>query len=122
MPQRATFGSWDRNDVLLGLMLGALLSFVAWMFSQQLEDRDFRAAGSRWTAADAASQERRLLAEIESKYPPAWLLTRIDDLVTEQKRLQCQIDRLEGNECILDGLDFHGVPNPKPRERIASRS
>ena len=122
MPQRARLGSWDRNDTLLAIMLGAFLSFSGWLFSEQLADRDFRSAGSRWTAHDAREQERRLHAEIASKYPPPWLIDRLDNIVSEQKRLQCQIDRLEGNECLLDGLEFHGVPYPKPRERIASRS
>ena len=115
--------TWDPMSVMLTIMLTGALGFCGWLFNEQVKDNAFRQAGGRFTETDARDLEMRLKRDDDDRHkaPPAWLVNKLSDLTQEQRRLQCQIDRLEGNECIFDGLDWHGVPSLYPRERVALR-
>ena len=83
-----TAPKWNPATTLLASFLSLLLGFLVWMGNEQLTDIEFRAAGGRFTAADA----ERLHQHISEQFQ------------LEQRRLQCQIDRLEGHDCVFDGL------------------
>ena len=119
MPRRRD--TWDPLSVMLTIMLTGALGFGGWLFTEQIKDHAFRHVGDRFTATQARELEMRLGRREDERHhaPPAWLVNKLADLTQEQRRLQCQIDRLEGNDCILDGLKWHGVPSLHPRERVA---
>jgi hypothetical protein len=79
---------WNPSTTLLASFLSLLLGFLVWMGNEQLTDIEFRAAGGRFTTSDADRMHGTIMAECE----------------LEQRRLQCQIDRLEGHTCVFDGL------------------
>lgn len=79
---------WNPISQMLAAVLSLLLMFLVWMGSEQLRDIEFRAAGSRFTTEDAERLHNTILATCQM----------------ELRRIQCQIDRLEGHECVFDGL------------------
>ena len=112
--------SWDPLSVMLTIMLSAAIGFVAWLFNEQIKDNAFRARGGRFSVQDGAQLEHHMKEYFDERFPPPWLLHRLDDIQREQRRLQCGQDVLEGRDCLLDGLDWHGVPPMHPRERIVA--
>lgn len=90
---------------LVGLFQATLVALLMWQSASIVNLKEFAARGDRFTLEQAQAMERRILDQVHKEIPPRWLVERLDRLqsdlqsiVTEQQRLQVQIDRLEGHD------------------------
>jgi hypothetical protein len=97
------------------------LALVGWLVNQQIKDIEFRSQGGRFTHIDEAASMKEQRQWVDHRFDDFTAIRdRLidilvhqahEDLKREDRRLQCQVDRLEGRECILDGLDYTpGLP------------
>ena len=104
--------NWTPANAMLAICLGAIVTFIVFLASEQKKDLEFRSYGGRFSRDDAEKLSIRNQVYTDS---------HIENLEREDRRLQCQIDRLEGRKCILDGLKFETPWPIGDREMIAQQ-
>jgi hypothetical protein len=120
--------AWTPAAYLASIVATGLLALVGWLVNQQIKDIEFRSHGGRFTHIDEATSmqqqrdwiDRRFTEFTEARDRLVDILVHSvhQDLKREDRRLQCQIDRIEGRECILDGLNLES-PLTRPEELMA---
>jgi hypothetical protein len=106
---------------VLAVFQSALVGVVAWLCLSVVQLREFQAQGGRFSVTDAQVLEDRILEEIRSRYPPRWLTLQTEAHATELRRLQVQIDRLEGRAPPTWGSEYapQGLIGPPEREDVS---
>jgi len=94
----STNGKWTLANTILSFFTFAALALVGWMLSSVIELREFKAQGDRFTGSQASAMRQHILREVAEKFPPRWLQDDLKELKEETRRLQLQIDRLEGHD------------------------
>jgi len=80
------------------ILVGIIIVCFGFVGREWLNMRDFLNEGDRFTQLEGASLSARIKALENNPVPPMWVRERLFDLRDEQKRIQLQIDRLEGHK------------------------
>ena len=81
------------------ILIGLVTMLVAWTAYEAIETHSFRNAGGRFTESDGLALAHRIDAlEMRAGFWREELLNALSSLTIETKRLQLQIDRLEGHD------------------------
>jgi hypothetical protein len=77
------------------ILQGVIVAALAWMGTEAIAQRDFRIKGDRFTK-DQGSDIVRRMGLIEQSM--SYILLELNEHDREDRRLQVQIDRLEGHD------------------------
>ena len=94
----STNGKFTLANAIITLFCASMIGVMGWILTQTIELLEFRAAGNRFTQQDWEAARAQLVTEFRLAYPPKWLINDVEDLKIEARRLQLQIDRLEGHK------------------------
>jgi hypothetical protein len=127
--------TWTPLAYLASIVATSVLALMGWLINQQVKDIEFRSLGGRFTHTDEASSMQQQRDWIDNRFENFTkardrlvdilvhqahkdLRQVHEDLKREDRRLQCGQDRMEGRECVFDGLDY--TPGePTDQEMIA---
>ena len=102
--------TWTPATTMLAILLAAVLAFISALASEQKKDIEFRSYGGRFSHKDADD-----LAIMYRTYTDNRIFNYVDDLKREDRRLQCQIDRLVNHPSFVTNLHPQSV---KVHDRI----
>ena len=69
---------WTVGNVAFLILLSAFLGFFSWMALSVIELQGFAAQGTRFTHADAFVMHEQIMEDFDKRYPPRWLVERVE--------------------------------------------
>jgi len=92
------------------ILISLVTMLVAWTAYEAIQTHAFRTAGGRFTKEDGLHLTHRIeQLEMRATFWREELLAALSSLTIETKRLQLQIDRLEGHDTDTYTKDKGGV-------------